>query len=544
MADNTEVIKVTIEGQERAIKSMADLKKARRELTDAAIAGDKDAAASLAKLADKLDDVKDASKSTRGDGIEPLKNSFSLFKDGLANLDLDKIGTAFKGLGSAMKAVPIFLLVEGITYLITNFKELSEGSGLLAKALQFVGDIIDGATDLLYKMTDAIGLTNSALDDMGEAVKTNADKAKEALAGQNAEYDRQIQVAKAAGENTIELEKAKQESIVETNKAMVEQIIAFVRAGGVLDDEKKKLINSSLENIKNAKTQEKIIELNDQKEKQAKYKEHLNELDKKDKELNAERMKREKELDDYRRQIQKDWEAEQDKIKERFIESKAFEEQTDTDYAETGFEKFNNDIEKKKAKEQELKDLRVSQANELAAFDKVNTESQAALVNFLFDMKRSKAKKGSEEDMKLAKRQFQINKALAIQSSIISGIQGVINALSAQSVIPEPYGTVLKVATAVGVGIAATVNTAKIAAQQFNEGGGGGGGEATVGSVGSSATAAPPVPTINTPQNTPQSTAFGEGGKNLTPVVKAQVVETELTSTQKGINRLENQASF
>ena len=41
----------------------------------------------------------------------------------------------------------------------------------------------------IYAVTDALGLTNGALDKQGEALKTNADKANEALKRQTEGYD-------------------------------------------------------------------------------------------------------------------------------------------------------------------------------------------------------------------------------------------------------------------------------------------------------------------------------------------------------------------
>ena len=541
MADQKIAIEIEIGGEQKSLATLNEIKKARKQLTEAALLGDQQAINSLKKLEDKFGDLQDSAKAVRGDGLEPLKNSFNLFKEGISNFDLGKIGTAFKGLGAAMKAVPIFLLVEGITYLVTNFKELSEGTGILAKALQPIGDLIGWITDGLYALTDAIGLTNSELDKMSEAATENATKAQEALALQNAEYDRQIAVAKSAGKSTVEMEKAKQEAIIETNKQIVEQQIALIRAGAVMDEERKKLITQSLEAIKNAKTQEKVIENTVQKERETKYKSHLDELDKKDKELLEERKRREKELDDYRRVIQKDWEKEQDKIKERFLESKAFEDQTDKDYAEEGLNTFLDTQDKKKKAKDDEKSLDMARFNEVASFAKTNTESQAQLINFLFDLKRSKAQKGSAEDLKLAKKQFQINKALAIQSSIISGIQGVVNALSANSVVPEPYGTILKVATAAAVGIAATINTAKIASQQFNpEGGGGGSVAADTGGMGGAS-----APVVQTPNNT--VTKIDDDGKIQDAKKQDQkvyVTEGDISTTQKRVKTIEEAATL
>lgn len=543
MATQTEVFKVEIAGQEKVINSAKDLKAAIKAAQDEVIKGTPGAEKALAQLKDKMDDVKDAATSVRGDGLEPLKGSLGLLKDGFSNLDFDKIGTAFKGLGAAMKAVPVLLIVEGITYLIQNFEELSKGSGILGSALRFVGDIIDTLKDGIYALTDAIGLTNSTLDEMGEAIKTNADTAKEALAQQNAEYDRQLRVAKAAGQSTIDIEKAKQQAIIDTNVEIVKQIEAFVRAGGVLDEEKKKLLTASLETIKNAKVEEKVIEINHQKELVAKYKEAQEEK---------------KRLDSLRFEAVKSGGEEELALQ---LEQLATIEQAKVDAATAEMDREYAMNAEKLALSAELASTRLAQEQKLAAekqnidkqtmsqsfaVAKASIDSQAQLVNFLFDLKRSRLQKGSEEELKAAKRQFQINKGLAVTNSIISGIQGVINALSAQSVIPEPYGTILKVANAVAVGIAATVNTAKIASTKFDEsgGGGGGGGDAASANIGSAATAAPPTPTINTPQNTPSTTLFDEEGKNQTIKVKAEVVETESTATQKSVAKIENQATF
>lgn len=549
---NKEVI--NIEVPSGAINSFKELKTAIKEATNAQVqamekfgassAEYKKASKDVANLKDKVEDLTDASKSLKGSGIERSAQGFSQLGEGLRNLDFDKVKVGLTAIKSALAATGVMLLVQGVMYLIENFEELSQGSGLLAKSLRVVGDVIQGAIDLIYKFTDAIGLSNSELDKQGEAIVTNAQATSEALNQQTKDFDRQMAVAKAAGKSTIELEQAKQQAIIDTNVQIVKQIEAFVRAGGELDEQQRKQLTASLETIKDARTQQKVVEITHNKEVNDNYKKHLEEkkaLDDKAldeyfnnalaEQLQDERIRKDlekfKEAEDKKAKLKLDKEAElRDTLESQMI---ADIEKSDKEHRDSV----------KKKKEQEL-----SAMNDVANAAKMNAESQANLANFLFDLKRKNAVKGSAEDLKLAKRQFQLNKALAIQTSIISGIQGVINALSAQSVIPEPYGTILKVANAVGVGIAATINTAKIASQQFNEGGGGGGdASASVGGVGSTATAAPP--TLSNTQNTPPSTtAFDDKGKNLTPVVKAQVVETEIKDASNRVTRLENQATF
>jgi len=97
-----------------------------------------------------------------------------------------------------------------------------------------------------------------------------------------------------------------------------------------------------------------------------------------------------------------------------------------------------------------------------------------AISDAVFSIKKNNAEKGSQAELANAKKQFEINKKIQIASAVISGIQGVINALTAQSVIPEPFGSILK---GVNAGIVAGVtvaNVAKIKSTKFDGGGGGG----------------------------------------------------------------------
>ena len=185
------------------------------------------------------------------------------------------------------------------------------------------------------------------------------------------------------------------------------------------------------------------------------------------------------------------------------------------------------------AAEQEALDKRFEHA-------KNAVDGLQGLADSLFTLKMSTLKKGSAEELRVAKKQFEINKALAISATTISTIQGVMNALSAKSVIPEPFGQAFKIANAVGVGLAGAANVAKIASTKF-EGGG-----SAVGSLPS--TAGTSAPSINAPQNSntqlnPDGTV-NSGASKGTPVVKAYVVETEMTGTQNSVRQQEQQAKI
>lgn len=103
-----------------------------------------------------------------------------------------------------------------------------------------------------------------------------------------------------------------------------------------------------------------------------------------------------------------------------------------------------------------------------------------AISDAVFSIKKNNAEKGSAAELAAAKKQFETNKKIQIASAVISGIQGVINALTAQSVIPEPFGTILKGINAGIVAGTTIANIAKIKSTKFDGGGGGGASAPTV----------------------------------------------------------------
>jgi hypothetical protein len=448
------------------------------------------------------------------------------------------------------------LFVMAITHLYENFEELSKGSGILGKSLRFVGDIINTVTDGINWLTDKIGITNTALDKMGEATVENANAAKEALAGQTAEYDRQIAVAKASGKSAVDLEIAKQQAIIETNKALVEQTIEYVRNKGVLDEEMKKNLTAQLEAIKNAVTQQQVITLNADKETKDKLLKQQEDYRAKkkiqDDILLAESdafwaREQQNQLDNQALtdQARAKEEADQLALEER---QRAQDEAMELGKAERNRIALENlSKQKEEAAKKDAENEAMWRNNSLTAATQLNSSLQS-LSDAYFHFKTKNLQKGSAEELKQAKKQFDINKGIAIANATISGIQGVVNALSAQSVIPEPFGAILKGVTAVAVGAAAVANISKISSQKFNPGGGGGGGG------GVAAVAVPSPPTINTPTaNTNSSTSFDETGKKVggekepikpTINVNSTVSVKEINDKQNDVKVLEEQSTF
>lgn len=246
MADQTIDIKInTIVEGAGGENSIAGIRKSIKALKSEALSvgesgkGFKQLTQRANELQDKLDDLKDSAKSLQGTGIEKLKSSFGLLTESFKNADFGKAQTAFKGVGAAMKAVPIFLIIEGIKFLIEAFDKLKNSSGLLGKAFRFIGDIIDTVIRAVTDFTDAIGLTGVAAEKAAAKTIAAAKKQEEAV---TASYDAQIEKAEAAGENTLNLEKAKQQAILKTLKIQIDAIIATATANGRYSEEQIKQI--------------------------------------------------------------------------------------------------------------------------------------------------------------------------------------------------------------------------------------------------------------------------------------------------------------
>lgn len=636
MADKT-VISIELEGTGKAINSIKELKAELKAAQSAALNGDGKAAKRVAELKDKMDDLKDTTKSLQGSGVEKISSGFSMLGQGFKDFDFDKIKTGFKGVGAAMSAIPIFLIIEGISYLVQNWKELSEGNGLVAKSLQFLGDIFTSITDVIYEFTDAIGLTNTELDKQGDAIKGFAEKSNAALNEQSQSFDRQIAVAKASGKNTVELEKQKQQAIIDTNYLIAKQIEAFVRAGGELDAEKSKQLTASLDLIKNAKVKEYEITKEDDKNKKEKSKERLAtnlEAIKKIEDAQIAAIKNEelrlisaevkanerriKEIKDgkesaelkrqeleaqavlYEQNISKinadaaaKRKAEEDKIAadKKAADEKKLKELEDEKKKQLLLEqrdlKANNELKLLAAGEDSTKQLEAKKEalniqrdielsntelteseraaikakyakasadldkgfetdKQKAAFEIAQQSLQATqnLTDIFFSVKMAKAKKGSKEEEDLARKQFNINKALQIGLATIDGFKAISASLALSPVAIGPAPNPAGIASLAFVAISTAATIAKIASSQFKgAGGGGGGGETpTVGSP--SIPSGNGTPSIAAPQQN-TTTFTGNNNNNFNqPPIKTYVVETDLRNSTNTIDKIKDQATF
>jgi len=185
-------------------------------------------------------------------------------------------------------------------------------------------------------------------------------------------------------------------------------------------------------------------------------------------------------------------------------------------------------------------DLKMANAE---AYVKLTNDALAAtqaLTDIYFADQLAKAKGNDKKEREIRKKQFNVNKAFTVAGIVLNTVMGMIKAVS-NNPPPSPIG----IAGAVITGIMGTAATVKALATKFDDsgsGGGGGGAMASLGSAGGGVGLEPPQ-TGSTSLNA-DGTIKSAAAANAQPTIKAVVVETDITTSQKRVNTIEERASL
>lgn len=215
-----------VKGAIEEANTIKELKEQIKEYTAAVIRGEAGAAEKLAELKDKLEDVRDATNAFKGSGVERLNQSMGLLKDSIENFDLDKFKVGLDGLSASMKAIPILLIIEGITWLLEKF-------GIMDK-------IVEVLTNAFYSFTDALGLTNKQAEETSKTLIEGLENQKELV---QERYDSEIRLSKAAGKNTDILELNKLKAVEKNIQNQVNILNDLKKKKGELNSEEQKQWN-------------------------------------------------------------------------------------------------------------------------------------------------------------------------------------------------------------------------------------------------------------------------------------------------------------
>jgi hypothetical protein len=508
----------------------------------------------------KIGDINDAASIATGSGVEQLNKGIALVGEGFRNFDFEKIKIGFKGIGQAMSAAGPLLLVAAIGALIENFDKVKAVVVGLFPAL----DSVSASTKALEKQQLLLVESNKILiADMENSLSIL--KATGASTKEIYEEEKKLIETKVAALKVDAAVLQSKLADIKTNDSLWESILRvgleIAKAAGLTllaeQQEKAIAINKAerakeftdklLENniaIKKAETELALLKINfDKKE----------EEDNKTKAANAEKRRQ-----DELKKIGEANKAKEEAIKQHSANSRnllAEEQAADTaakkkkadDDLKIQIAAFDAEVAAKKKAEDDKKKLEEQTKNGQAKLFEASFNAAKGLSDAIFAIQIGNAKKGSAEELKLKKQQFNVNKAFSVTQATIDGVKAVQGVL-AQSAFYGPFTVPIAIAT----GISAAANVAKIAAAKFDGGGAssGGGGGGAAPQIGS--TSLPTPPTINNPNNN-TSTMFDAQGNNLgqsneqrtsQQPIKVFVTETDISDIQNRANKLKTQTTI
>jgi hypothetical protein len=194
-------------------------------------------------------------------------------------------------------------------------------------------------------------------------------------------------------------------------------------------------------------------------------------------------------------------------------------------------------VEENTTKEQELLDNQLQQG--LISQEEYDSASQALA-------------QGSNKQMEaIRKKAFEDDKKAKIAQATIAGLMGAVTAFTGAMQLGPIAGPIVGGILAGAVAALTAVNISKIQSQQYSGGGGGAsaGGGASIGGLGGATAGGSAVPSFNlfgqgNNANTTNASAPVMGGNQGPMVVKAVVVESDITNSQANVARYNESATL
>jgi hypothetical protein len=533
-------------------QGLGELKKSLKELVSlqsqvgAGTDGFKKLQAAINQTEGKIGDLKDGLKTLSGSGVERLTSSLGLLREGFTAADPEKVGVAFKGLGAAMSAIPIFLILEGVKLLAENFKEIIKFFGFgvteserLTAALEKQKKVNEGLFATQENSIAIMKAEGASMKDILEATeKLNAAKIK-------------------AAKDDIELQKLKIREVL-LNDSVTESLqrtaASVLRAQGNSRDADKLEAKIQQDKLKRAS------EFGDQ------IRTDLIAINKLETDTRLQTIEAEKKQNESLKKVQGD------RLKDKTDAAKLEREQSIKD-AEELFKQLSlqQDTElalRNKARKDELDAEKVKQEQEfqdgifMEQFIKDQAEKEIAIAKAVATQKlqiQQQALGVASQLVGLANAIAGQNKGVQRATLIAESAIGIAKIIistraanAAANATPQAIATSGLSAIPViafnnisaGLGIAASIAATTKALNAL-----GGGGSASAPSLGGSispsggGSIAPPQPTQQQQQNTTTFTGNNNNNFNQQPI-KTYVVETDLRNSTNTIDKIREQATF
>ena len=466
--------------------------------------------------------VKVQSAMALSQGLEAVGNSIDAFKN-LGTVIKTQVVTAFSTLRGAIIATGVGALAIGLGLVIANFDKVKETlTNIFPGLIEFANKI----KNIVQGITDFVGVTSKAA--------RAQDNLKSALETSNKSIDNQIKILEAQGGREDEIYKQKRERI----------------------NNQIKLIKGSTQQEKQARADLsadlKVLEINEanriKKANEDASKDRKAAREQRDKDNQEAREKAEAQEKEAAEKLQKDLlQSYEDYLKRREFARKNSEglykediRKFDQEDAQEKDKKRNEEIDKNviaqnkalsNIKQNGVQILAIDQAN-ADARKRMAEEERNLRVNAAYDIADATMALGS-----IMGEQTKAGKALGVAGALINTYMGASEVLRAKSVIPEPFGTIQKIASVAA--ILATGFRAVKSITSVQVPGGGGGGGASVPSISTQAPILPQLPAAQTTNISRES--INDLGNQA---VRAYVIETDVTGNQQRMAAIRQRARF
>lgn len=161
------------------------------------------ATARLAGTREAIGDIQDRVRTLDGSPVERMGNSFQLLREGIMNIDLDKIKIGFEGIKTALVSNPIFLVAAAIAAAAAAITAILAGLGLLKPLIDGVGKAFKAVSDEFKRFTDFLGLTANQEEARMKQIMDAYEKASIVMAKYNQALKAGFDIAKGATEEEI-----------------------------------------------------------------------------------------------------------------------------------------------------------------------------------------------------------------------------------------------------------------------------------------------------------------------------------------------------
>jgi hypothetical protein len=447
--------------------------------------------------------------------------------------------TAFTTVRGALIATGVGLFAVALGLIIANFDAIKSALLKAIPGLEGFGKIVG---DIVEKVTDFVGITNEA-DRALEKLNKTTSRRKEDIEGQ-------IKILEAAGSSEQKISELRTKLVnVDLNKLREKR-----RLTGKLTEEELKeyrdlnteLVVIQAKGAKAQKDQQKTIDAEAEKTRQEKFDRELEQNEKRIKRLlelgNAEKTEFQKKLDEYKTQYEADLKLFSDNEEFKLLAKKEYDQKIfDASKAEKervrqankeAADKYAEDKIKELDKQKEIQDKNnLKLTNLMDKSIKKRAEDEIKITKLTQDEKLNIVSGAVQMGIKIAGEGSVVGKALAIADATINTYAGASRALKE---LPPPF-SYIAAATTIASGL---LNVQQILQTPIPSSAG-----VSDTSGGGSIGGAPPM----TPR--PQMTAPTELGatslNTISNVVsRAYVVESDITTSQQRISRIQNAARF